>query len=228
MTRELPSSTGDRILIQTDDHRDIRVDAMTDPHAEQSHSRESLELERLALENQKLRAELERRPSFWDRLQRISSSFAGLLAIAAFLFGVWQYVQQQNKELAARENELRKQSAARDQEFMKPLWDRELAAYLLASETVATIAGMREGAKRREAEEKFWMLYRGPLVIFETKALSSAMVDFGRCLNGTEQCSESDLNDRALAVSSAIQVAIEQHAALRVSEFSKDKFQYHR
>ena len=63
-------------------------------------------------------------------------------------------------------------------------------------------------------------------VIFETKALSKAMVAFGHCLDGTEKCAESDLNDRALAVSSAIQVAIEQHAALRVSEFSKDKFQY--
>jgi hypothetical protein len=227
MTRELPSSAGDRILPETHDHRAIRADAMTDPHAEQPRSRESLELERLALENRKLRAELERRPSFWDRLQRISSSFAGLIAIAAFLFGVWQYVQQQNKELAARDNEMRKQSAARDQDFMKPLWERELATYLLASETVSTIA-MVQGPKRQEAIEKFWMLYRGPLVIFETKALSSAMVDFGHCLDGTERCSESDLNDRALAVSSAIQVAIEQHAALRVSEFSRDKFQYHR
>ena len=110
---------------------------MTDPHAEQPRSRESLELERLALENQKLRAELERRPSFWDRLQRISSSFAGLIA--------------------TRDNEMRKQSAARDQDFMKPLWERELATYLLASETVSTIA-MVQGPKRQEAIEKFWML----------------------------------------------------------------------
>jgi hypothetical protein len=52
------------------------------------------------------------------------------------------------------------------------------------------------------------------------------MVAFGDCLDGTETCSESQLQNRGLAVSSAIQQAIQEHADLRLSEFSKDKFQY--
>ena len=148
--------------------------------------------------------------------------------MAAFVFGVVQYVDQHQRELATRENELARQAAARDQEFMKPLWERELATYFLASETVATIARSADVAKRRSAEEQFWRLYEGPLVILETKALAGAMVSFGKCLDGTERCPEEQLRSRGLAVSSAIQEAIQEHADLRLSEFSKDKFQYHR
>jgi hypothetical protein len=189
-------------------------------------SRESLELERLALENRKLRTDLERRPSAWDGVQRLSPLIGSLLAIAAFMFGVVQYVDQQERALATREDELRRQVAARDQDFMRPLWERELATYFMASETVATIASAADPDTRRTAEEQFWRLYRGPLVILETKALSGAMVAFGRCLDGSETCSRTQLHERALAVSSAIQLAIQEHAELRLSEFSRGKFQY--
>lgn len=202
--------------------------------------RSSLEIERFELENKKLGAELEQmRRSPWDHVQRLSPLLGGLLALAGFLFGVWQYVNQQRtdrlqdqkrseKEIAVRTQELQKLTEARDQEFMKPLWERELATYFRASEAVATIASTKDPAKRRAAEEDFWTLYRGPLVILETKDLSGAMVSFGNCLNGKDHCSDIDMNSRALAVSSAIQVAIQEHSSRRLSEFSKDKFQYHR
>ena len=79
----------------------------------------SIEMERLVLENDKLRAELERlRPSIWQTIERLSPLFGGLLAVAAFVFGVIQYVEQQRRELATRQTELARQAAARDQEFM--------------------------------------------------------------------------------------------------------------
>ena len=89
-------------------------------------TRDALELERLALENQKLRAELNGRTTVWEGLQRTSPLLGSLLAIVAFVFGVIQYNDQQNKERATRENELQLQAMARDQEFIKPLWEREL------------------------------------------------------------------------------------------------------
>jgi hypothetical protein len=111
---------------------------------------------------------------------------------------------------------------------MRPLWEREIATYFRASEVVATIATAGDRPARDSAKVEFWKLYHGPLVILETKALSGAMVAFGNCLDGTESCPESEMRNRALAVSSAIQQAVEEHAVRRVSEFSKDKFQYHR
>ena len=202
---------------------------MADGAADLASRRAALELDRLALENQKLKLDLERlQPSACDAIQRLSPLLGGVLAVAAFLFGVVQYVEQRQRELTTREAELARMAAARDQEFMKPLWERELAAYFLTSETVATIARTSDPARRRAAEEQFWQLYAGPLVILETKALSGAMVAFGHCLDGSEQCSESELRTRGLAVSSAIQQAIQEHAQLRLSEFSANKFQYHR
>jgi hypothetical protein len=203
---------------------------MTDHPANlEAPSKDALEVERLALENRKLKAELDRmRPSVWDGIQRLSPLLGSALAVAAFVFGVFQYLEQQDRELATRENELARQAAARDQEFMKPLWERELATYFLTSETVATIVKTTDAVERRAAVDQFWRLYAGPLIILETRALSSAMVSFGTCLEGTQSCSGQQLHDRGLAVSSAIQEAIQEHADLRLSEFSKDKFQYHR
>jgi hypothetical protein len=203
---------------------------MSDDHvpAATGARKDSLELERLTLENQKLKTELDRmRPSLWDGIQRLSPLLGSALAVAAFVFGVVQYLGQQERERATRENELARQAAARDQEFMKPLWERELATYFLASETVATIARSTDAIKRRDALEQFWQLYDGQLVIVESKALSGAMVSFGACLDGTTQCSDHELQRRGRGVSSAIQAAIQEHADLRLSEFSKDKFQYH-
>jgi hypothetical protein len=190
-------------------------------------ARESLELERLRLENRKLEAELRQASATtWDRLQRLGPSLSGLLAVAAFLFGVYQYREQQDRTLVARAEEQRRESAARDQEFMRPLWERELATYFRTSEVVATMATTHNQTELRTAEAEFWKLYVGPLVILETKPLSDAMVLFGRCYDGTERCDGPAVRHRALAVSTAIQQAVEEHASRRLSEFSKDKYKY--
>lgn len=200
---------------------------MADEQPTGKSTRDALELERLSLEVQKLRTEVERsQPGLWNAIQRVSPLVGTLLAVAAFLFGVIQYIGQQTRELAAREHELARQAAARDQDFMKPLWERELTTYFLASDTVGTIATTSDAVKRRAAVEQFWRLYQGHMVILETTALSGAMVAFGECLDGTMDCSPYELKDRALAISTAIQHAIEDHASRRLSEFSKDKFQY--
>jgi hypothetical protein len=203
-------------------------------------TRESLELERLALENDKLRAELSAlRRDRWHLLQQLSPLLGGLLALAGFLFGVVQYVEQQQRnraeamaradeQIQAMAFEAERQAEARDQEFMKPLWEREIATYFRAAEVVATLAAETDPSALRAAEEEFWVLYLGPLVVIETQALSGAMKSFGECLNGTDACSRAQRANRALAVSSAIQGAIEEHAALRLSEFSQGKYQYHR
>lgn len=213
----------------------MKVESMTDLR-----DRGALETQRLALENEKLRLELDRlRKTPWDEVQRSAPVLGWLLAFAGFLFGVYQYVDQQatnrreaaqrsKDELAIRARELEKQVSARDQDFMKPLWERELATYFQASDVVATIASTRDPGKRRAAEEEFWRLFHGPLVILETKDLSGAMVALGTCLQRPDRCTDSEVKNRALAVSSAIQQAIQEHADLRLSEFAKDKFQYHR
>lgn len=75
-------------------------------------------------------------------------------------------------------------------ETAKPLWDRQLALYIDAAECAATIATTRDEAARRKAEDRFWVLYWGPLAVVEDVGLSvegaasveAAMVAFGNAL----------------------------------------------
>lgn len=192
--------------------------------------RATLELEHLALENRKLKIELEKalNPNLWDRIGRLSPLLATLLAVVGFLFGVWQYVDQQEAGRKAGQLQEQRELEARDRDFMKPLWEKELELYFRAANVVATIATTRDSSKRGAAEAEFWRLYQGPLVVVENKALSGAMVHFGNCLNGTEKCTSDELVSRSRALASTIQGTIEESARLRLSEFSKNKFQYHR
>jgi hypothetical protein len=189
-----------------------------------------LELEKLALENKKVSLELRAAEStdFWEWVGRFSPLLASIVAVGGFLFGVWQYTAQEKATREAAVDQSRREEEARDRDFMKPLWDRELELYFRASEVVATIATTTDAAKRALAEQEFWKLYEGPLIIVEGMDLSGAMKRFGECLTGTMQCSNAELRDRSHKLGSVIQDTIQEAAALRLSEFSKNKFQYHR
>lgn len=192
--------------------------------------RATLELERLSLENGKLRLELDEaaRTGVWKWAGRLSPLLATMLAVAGFVFGVVQYTAQQRETRTAAQEQSRRELEARDRDFMKPLWERELGMYFRASEVAATIATTRDRAKREAAEEEFWRLYEGPLVIVEGKALSGAMKTFGACLSSADACGSDELRKRSRALASVIQETIQEAAALRLSEFSRNKFQYHR
>jgi hypothetical protein len=192
--------------------------------------RAALELNRLSLENQKLMLDVAcaRQRRRWQWLESASPLLATLAAVAGFLFGVFQYAGQQNASREAAAAQEKRELEARDRDFMKPLWEKELSLYFQAADAAATIATTGDATKRRAAEAEFWRLYQGPLVIVESKKLSGAMVRFGSCLDGSETCSEEELKSRSRAIGSSIQDTIEESAALRLSEFSQNKFQYHR
>lgn len=193
-------------------------------------SREELEVEKLALENQKLRLDLERdrNPDFWSWMVRLSPLLASTLAVAGFLFGVMQYVGQEKASRDAAFQQGRRDSESRDREFMKPLWEKELELYFRATTAAATIATTKDRPKRDAAEREFWELYEGPLIVVESHSLSGAMKAFGQCLNGSDQCDEAELRNRSRVIGSAVQEAIQESAELRLSEFSKNKFSYHK
>ena len=192
--------------------------------------RATLELEQLSLENKKLRLELDEaaRTDVWKWAGRLSPLLATVLAVAGFLFGVLQFTAQQKATQHAVEEQSKRELEARDRDFMMPLWERELELYFRTSDVVATIATSTDPAKRTAAEQEFWRLYEGPLIIVEEQALSGAMKQFGNCLSGTEQCANGELRKRSRALASVIQKTIEKAATRRLSEFSQNKFQYHR
>ncbi len=159
-------------------------------------------------------------PPSSERRGGVSPLIPTILAVLGFLFGVFQYVTEMQAHRKA-------DTEARDMEFMKPLWEKELDYYFRAADLTATIATTTDAAKRMAAEEEFWKLDQGPLRIVESRRISDAMADFGHCVDKTEICDNTKLKDRSRALAAAMQHAIEDSANTRLSALSKDKYQYH-
>jgi hypothetical protein len=139
--------------------------------------------------------------SFIDHAKLVST----ILAIAGFLFGIFQYRKQQvlNRTAAAE---------SRDREFLKPLWEKQLAIYFDTSQAAATIATTTDPKERQEAKQKFWTLYWGPLMIVESPTVYGAMKAFGECLTGETQ---GNLQDLSLELGSPLQASLTEGANLR-------------
>ena len=201
---------------------------------------EERELDRQRLETEKLKLEvaaLKRQSSQGRSLSSYVPLISVLVTVAGFGFGIYQYRAQQiqNREsqerLARQENEARDRQAARDREnaqrdFMKPLLDKQLSLYFEASATAATIVKTTDDAERKKAINNFWRLYYGPLVMVETTGVSGSMKSFGFCLDGTENCDENVLRNRALALATSLQTALLNSWNMKPEDFTKDKFQY--
>src|SRR6185369_7363298 len=86
------------------------------------------------------------------------------------------------------------------------------------AEKAAIIATTTDTAQRRAAEERFWVLYWGPLAAVEdvglskaeTAAIESAMVKFGNLLTSVpkEESDREELKRNALDLAHAIRDAV--------------------
>jgi hypothetical protein len=100
--------------------------------------------------------------------------------------------------------------------FRKPLWEKQLALYFAASEAAAILATSQDEEKRKQAEADFWQLYYGPLAVVEDAGakkpeesqVEAAMVKFGKCLNGEDVCSKKEIHNRSLTLAHSIRDSI--------------------
>jgi hypothetical protein len=146
--------------------------------------RTRLEVEHLRKEIEKLTLEVEalRSSSLWGRIMgQYLPLITAMLAVAGFLFAIYQYSGQ----LKENERQLLKEAA-------KPFWDEQIKLYIKAAQAAATIATYKEGnmKSRAEAEEEFWILYWGPLAAIEDvgtreNKVEKAMINFGRYIRET-------------------------------------------
>ncbi|MCM3869332.1 MAG: hypothetical protein ND895_01375 [Pyrinomonadaceae bacterium] len=199
----------------------------------------SARLEKLRLENEKLRLEL-------DGLQRgggLSSLIPYLplitvvVTIAGFAFGVYQYraqqkanrnaqLEQSTRDREEREIQSRKDTETTQREFMKPLLQNQLAIYLQASAAAATISRSNDPVEKKKAINDFWRLYEGPLIMVESKEVSDAMVRFGNCLDYAEGCDDAEISKRAHALASRMQESLLRSWNTNPENFAADKFTY--
>ena len=180
------------------------------------------ELERLQLENERLRLELaeRRQDKPWYHLPtQIVPVVSALLAIAGFAFGIWQYAKEQAKN---REE----QHASAQRELMKPWLESQRAIYAQALSAAAGVANASDTKARSQAADEFWRLYKGTMILVETKPVVDAMVSFGQCLDGTTECDRIEMNARCNVLASAMADSMAATARMTFREFEANKFRY--
>ena len=201
--------------------------------------RSAAELEKLGLEIEKLRIEIASSAKLkrYDLALRLLPSLTVIVTVLGFGFSVWQYRADQKGKQAAAEQELAKESKERaertqreleaeQREFMKPLLEKQQALYFEASSAAATIASSSDARERARAVDSFWRLYWGPLAMIETTNVSGAMKKFGYCLTKEEQCDADDLQQRSLALSSALEESMLKTWNAKPSDFTNQQFLY--
>lgn len=113
-------------------------------------------------------AELQWKVRWAYKVGQFVSIITAFLAIGAILVSIYQI------------------NAAYEQDFKKPVWEKQLKVLSEVSETAAAIAVLPAGSDaRQQAELKFEQLYWGPVAITENEELKKLMREFTDCINGT-------------------------------------------
>ena len=206
-------------------------------------SRPEAELQKLRLEIQKLTLDVASARKFarLDSALRLLPTATILVTVLGFMFSVWQYraeqaknreasVQQAANDATERAERARKDTETAQREFMRPLLEKQQELYFDAATAAATIASSKDAAERRKAESKFWILYRGPLVMVESTDVSGAMKKFGRCLTdfkpAEDNCDAGELHERSLALASTLETSMLKTWNAKPDEFIKGQFVY--
>jgi type II secretory pathway pseudopilin PulG len=187
-----------------------------------------MESRKLELEVQKLTLDVAsaRRIQRFELVLRLMPSLTILVTVLGFAFSVWQYSSDQAKGREAAERQAVREAEASQREFMKPLLDKQQELYFEAATAAAMIASSPDPGERRQAERKFWTLYWGPLVMVESTDVSGAMKAFGRCISGEDKCSGPEVQDRSLALASALEASILKTWNAKPEDFIKGQFVY--
>jgi hypothetical protein len=192
-------------------------------------SLQSAQLERVQLENEKLRLDLAalRKGEPWYHVPtRIVPIVTALVALGGFSWGIVQYGNEQAKNRLEQKQQSDRQQVIAQREFMKPWLESQRETYAQALSAAAAVANAGDAKTRAQAAEDFWRLYQGKMVLVETKSVSGAMVDFGRCLEKKDTCDRKEMNRRCRALATAMASSMAATAKMTFEEFVVNQFQY--
>jgi hypothetical protein len=112
------------------------------------------------------------------RLESSVKLITPILAVAAFAWGIYSYLDTSRLELARRQEDALRTAETRRIEATRPYLDRQLALYTEATKVTATIATASDKAEIDKAVRRFQQLYWGELALVERGSVAQAMVDF--------------------------------------------------
>jgi hypothetical protein len=183
--------------------------------------KQQLEVEKLALE-----VAAAKRLRRYELVLQLMPSLTIIVTVLGFAFTVWQYTNEQSKSRQAAEQQAIRDAEASQREFMKPLLDKQQQLYFEAATAAATFATSPDPKQRRDAENTFWALYWGPLVMVESTEVSGVMMAFGRCVSGEEMCTNPEVRNRSLKLASTLEQSILKTWNTKPEEFIKGQFVY--
>ena len=157
---------------------------------------------------------------------RVLPAITVLVTVLGFVFTVWQYRSEQNKNRIAALQQSEKDNETAQRAYMKPLLEKQQQLYFEAATAAATIASTHDPVERRKAEANFWVLYWGPLVMVEGQDVSGAMKRFGNCLSGADKCNDEVLKQRSLALASTLEASMLKTWNAKPEDFTKNQFSY--
>jgi len=192
-------------------------------------SLQSAQLERMQLENDKLRLELAalRKGKPWYHLPtQIVPIVTALVALGGFWWGIVQYRNEQAKNRLEQKEQSDRQQVVAQREFIKPWLESQRETYSQALSAAAAVANAGDAKTRTQAAEDFWRLYQGKMVLVETMSVSGAMKSFGKCLNGENVCTKEEMNTRCRALASALAGSMAATAKMTYEQFVANQFQY--
>lgn len=116
-------------------------------------------------------------------LETLVKLLSPLLAIAAFVWGIYTYRDTSRQNAEQQIAEAKRTADTRRIEATRPYLDIQLALYKEATKVTATIATSTDAQEVRRATKRFRELYWGELGLVERTDVAAAMVAFRTALD---------------------------------------------
>ena len=124
-----------------------------------------------------------------------------MLAIAAFVWGIYTYRDTSGQQLNRQRAEAERTAETRRIEATRPYLDKQLALYTEATQVTASLATTIDEKERAKLKKRFMELYWGELGLVERGGVALAMANFRLGLD--RNAAPAELGTLALALAHA-------------------------
>lgn len=137
----------------------------------QLESLRSAELEKTKLEVQGLKNNLSKKKGFSETFSSYLPLLTALIAVFGFLFGIYQFNMQQQQQ-SVRDYQ------AKEKEFKRVLWEKQLELYLEVSKIAAQLAATSDENERKTLYKELSSHFNGDLIVVEDRQVMEAVLEF--------------------------------------------------
>ena len=163
---------------------------------------------------------------WYQRLLQFVPLLTALVSVAGFLWGIQVYRNAQDDNRAASKKRAELENTTREREFMTPWLESQRKTYGEALDAAATAATSSDPKLRAAANDLFWQLYYGRMILVETTTVSGAMKAMGNCLGAKATCGEKEIHDALLKLGTAMAESMAATAKLTYEQFAAKQFHY--